>query len=166
VEQSPLEKLIVTQLVKKLLALYGNRRFITVLIRALHWCLSWARCIQFTSCHCISLRYIIILFPSVSWSYNCSLAFRYCDQNLCEFLTAPMHATCPVHIIFDGLTSLILFSVACKLWSSSLCSLHQSPATSSLLDPYTPISTLFSCIQGNTVQTTANIRSQIFIGYS
>jgi hypothetical protein len=35
-----LEKLIITQLVKKLLAFYGTRRFITVFKRARHWSLS------------------------------------------------------------------------------------------------------------------------------
>jgi len=37
-----LEKLIVTQLVKKSPAFYGSRRFITVFIRDRHWFLSLA----------------------------------------------------------------------------------------------------------------------------
>jgi len=35
-----LEKLVVTQLVKKYYYFYGTRRFITVFTRALHWSLS------------------------------------------------------------------------------------------------------------------------------
>jgi len=46
-----LEKLIVTQLVKKFPTFYGTR----------HWSLSWARWIQSTTSHNISLRYILIL---------------------------------------------------------------------------------------------------------
>jgi hypothetical protein len=44
-----LEKLTVTQLVKKFPAFYETRRFITVLIRTRHWSLPWARWIQFTA---------------------------------------------------------------------------------------------------------------------
>jgi len=54
-----LEKLIVTQLVKKLPVFYGTRRFITVFTRACHKCLSWARCIQFTPSHPVSHRSIL-----------------------------------------------------------------------------------------------------------
>jgi hypothetical protein len=39
-EQSPLEKLIVTQLVKKFPDFYGTRRFITMFTRVCHWSLS------------------------------------------------------------------------------------------------------------------------------
>jgi hypothetical protein len=46
-----LEKLTVTQLVKKFPALYGTRRFITVFTTAGHWSLSWARWIQCTPTH-------------------------------------------------------------------------------------------------------------------
>jgi hypothetical protein len=35
-----LEKLIVSQLVKKFLAFYGSRKFITVFARARHWAVS------------------------------------------------------------------------------------------------------------------------------
>jgi hypothetical protein len=38
-----LEKLVVTQPVKKFPAFYGTERFITVIIRATHWSLSRAR---------------------------------------------------------------------------------------------------------------------------
>jgi hypothetical protein len=54
-----LEKLIVTQLVK-FPAFYRTWRFVTVLTRSCHWSLSWARWIQSTSSHCISLRSVIL----------------------------------------------------------------------------------------------------------
>jgi hypothetical protein len=41
-----LEKLPTVQTLKKFPAFYGTRRFITMLTRALHWFLSWARSIQ------------------------------------------------------------------------------------------------------------------------
>jgi hypothetical protein len=44
-----LEKLTVTQLVKKFPTLYGPRGFMTVFTRACHWILFWASSIQFHS---------------------------------------------------------------------------------------------------------------------
>jgi hypothetical protein len=48
-------------IVKKFFAFYRTRKFITVLTTARHWSLSWARCIQSTLTHPISLRSILIL---------------------------------------------------------------------------------------------------------
>jgi len=42
-----LEKLTLTQLVKKFLASYGTRSFIAVFTTAHHWSLCWAMCILF-----------------------------------------------------------------------------------------------------------------------
>jgi len=42
-EQCPFEKLVVTQLVNKFLALCGTRTVITLLTGSRHWSLSWAR---------------------------------------------------------------------------------------------------------------------------
>jgi len=56
-----LEKLIVTQLVKRFPAFYGTRRFITVFARARHWPLSCSRCIQSTPSHPVSQRSVLIL---------------------------------------------------------------------------------------------------------
>jgi hypothetical protein len=58
-----IQKLTVTQLIKKFYALYVNRRFITVFTTARHLSLSWARCFQSTTpSHLISLRSILISF--------------------------------------------------------------------------------------------------------
>jgi hypothetical protein len=55
-----LRKLIATQH-KKSPALYGTSRLITVFTRTHHWNLSWARWIQSTPFHRISLKFIPIL---------------------------------------------------------------------------------------------------------
>jgi hypothetical protein len=57
-----LEKLTVAQLVKKFSALYGTRCFITVFTTARHCPLSWARWIQSTPSHPVSVRSILILY--------------------------------------------------------------------------------------------------------
>jgi len=60
-KHSLLEKLIVTQLVKKFSVFYGTLMFITVFTSTCHCSISWARCIQSTPSHLISLRSILIL---------------------------------------------------------------------------------------------------------
>jgi hypothetical protein len=59
--RKPTIQLTVTQLVKKFPDFYGNRRFITVFTRTRHWSLSWARWIQFTISHLLSVRCFLIL---------------------------------------------------------------------------------------------------------
>jgi hypothetical protein len=51
----------IVQLLKNFPAFYGTRRFIIVFTRALHWSLFWARSIQPTPSHPVSLRSILIL---------------------------------------------------------------------------------------------------------
>jgi hypothetical protein len=55
------QKLIATQIVKKFPAFYGTRRFITVFTTARHKPISWARWIQSTPHHSMSLRSILML---------------------------------------------------------------------------------------------------------
>jgi hypothetical protein len=74
-----LDTLTVIQLVKKFPAFYGSRRFITEFTTARQWSLSWARCIQYTISHTISLRFIT--FPSTPGSSEWCLLFRFSDQN-------------------------------------------------------------------------------------
>jgi hypothetical protein len=56
-----LEKLTVTQLFKKFITFYGTHSFIIVFTRASHWSLSWARWIQYTTSHPISVRTVLYL---------------------------------------------------------------------------------------------------------
>ena len=62
-----LEKLTGFQLVKKFLAFYGTRRFITTVISAHHLSLSWASSIQSIPPHPTSWRSSLILSSHLCW---------------------------------------------------------------------------------------------------
>lgn len=50
--------------VTELIAYYGTRKFITLVTKARHWSLSWAKWIQFTPCHHIYFRHTYSDIPS------------------------------------------------------------------------------------------------------
>jgi len=110
-----LEKLIVTQLVKKLPAFNGTRRFITLFATASHWFLPWARCIQSTTSHPVSVRSILILSCYLRLGFPIGLSpSSYLTKILYAFLISSMRATCPAHILLDLIT-LIIFAESYKL---------------------------------------------------
>jgi hypothetical protein len=118
--------LIVFQLVKIFAAFYGNRRFVTVFTRARHWSLSWARCIQSTPSHPISLRFILMLsFPMVS-------SLRTFQPKLCIHLSSLPYV---LHVpsISSSWLDHTIFDEAYNLLSSSLSSLLRRPITCSSL---------------------------------
>jgi len=75
-----LEKLIVTQLLKKFPAFYGTPRFITLFTTARHWSLCWAIWIRSTTYHPISIH-SNITFPSTPRSSELSPTFVITDQH-------------------------------------------------------------------------------------
>jgi hypothetical protein len=74
-----LENLIVTQRVKKFLAFYGTRRLITVFKTNCHCTLAWARCMQSTISHPISLNPALILSSHIRLS-GTELGYGLDDQ--------------------------------------------------------------------------------------
>jgi hypothetical protein len=107
--------------------------FITLFTRARHLSLSWARFFVSTASHPISLTSIIILSSHLLPGLPSDLfPSRFQTNILYAFLFSPICVTCPVHLILLDFITLMMSGEVCKLWSSSLCGLLQSPATYSL----------------------------------
>jgi hypothetical protein len=102
-EQTLFEKLVAFQVVKKFLAFYGTRMFITTFIRAHHWSLSWASRIRYTSIYPVPLTSILILsfdmrrgllsglFPSgfptkILYAFLIFRCVRYAPAVTCSYL--------------------------------------------------------------------------------
>jgi hypothetical protein len=111
-----LKTLTITQLVKKYPALYGTRSFTTLPIRAGNCSLSWAKWIQSTSFHIISLISILIL--------SSHLCLR--SKFFSTFLMSPVRSTYPTQLALLDFITLIIFGAVYELRRSSVCSLLQS----------------------------------------
>ena len=95
-----LEKLTGLQLVKKLPAFHGTRRFITALTSVRHLPLSWASPIQSIYPHPTSWRSILILSTHLRLGLPSSLLPScFPSKTLYTPLSSPKHATCPAHLI-------------------------------------------------------------------
>ena len=103
-----LEKLTVLQLVKKLPAFHGTRRFITALTSVRHLSLSWVSPIQSIYPHPTSWRSILILSAHLRLGLPSGLLpSGFPTKTLYTHLSSTIRATCPAHLILlDGATKL------------------------------------------------------------
>ena len=95
--------------------------------------------------------------PSMPGSCKHSSSFH--TKTLYAFLFCPICATCLAHITIFNLVIQILFGEEYKLWSFSLRHLLHSPVTSSLLESYIFLSTLF--LNTHSLYSFLNIRNQV-----
>ena len=143
------------QLVKKLPAFYGTRRFITTFTSARHLSLSSASSIHSipSTSHFLKKHFNIIL-PSTPGSPKWALS-------LIKALYTPVlfsvRATCTANLILLDFIARKIFGE--QSLSSSLCSLLYSIVTSSLLGPNILLSTLFSYT--HSLRFSLNISDQV-----
>ena len=76
-----------------------------------------------------------IIHPSTPRSPQWSPSLRFPHQDPIHPLSSPIRATCPAHLILLYFITRTILGEEYKLFSSSLCNLLHSPATSSLLCP-------------------------------
>jgi hypothetical protein len=109
-------------LVKKSLAFYGTRRFITSFTGACHIILCCARSFQsIPSIHFFSLHFNIILPSTPIYSkWSLSVMFRH-QNSICTSPVLPIRATRSAHVILLYSITRIVFVEGYRSCSSSFC---------------------------------------------
>ena len=87
------------------------------------------------SCCFLKTHFNIILPSTQVFFYPNALFSKASPPNPCVPLSAPIHATCPAHLILPHLISRIIFGEVYSSCSCSVCSLLHFPITYSVLDP-------------------------------
>jgi hypothetical protein len=115
-----------------------------VFTRALHWSLSWARSIQSTPLHPISLRSILILFNHLHVGLPSGLFSSRSHTNILYAFLSPhsCYMPCPSHPHWLDHSNYTWRRV--QVMKLLIMQFRQPPFTSSLFDPNTVLSTLFS----------------------
>jgi hypothetical protein len=130
-----LEKLTGFAASQEIPRIYGTRKFITVLPRARHLSLSWARSIQSPQPLPTSWRSILILSSHLRLGLPIGLVpSDFPTKTLCTPLPSPIRATCPAHLILLDFTTRTILGKEYRS-VSSLCNFLHSPVISSLLGP-------------------------------
>jgi hypothetical protein len=79
-----------------------------------HWSLSWAKLIQSTPSHLFPFEpFYLPIYVCISQV----ILSAFLTEILFAFLVTPTHVTCPAHLIFLDLSTLVIFREEYKLWS-------------------------------------------------
>ena len=130
--------------VKKFLAFYGTRQFITAFARARHLSLSAVTSIQSMSPHPISWRSILIQSSHLRLGLPSGLFLTFPTKTLCTTILLPICAIWHPHLILLDLITRTILGDGYGSFISSLCSFLHFPVSSSLLGPNILLYTLFS----------------------
>ena len=100
-----------------------------------------------------------IIHPSTPRSPQWLLPSGFPTKTSYTFLSSPIRATCPAHLILLHFITRTILGEQYKSFSSSLCSFLHSPVTSSLLGPNILLNTMFS--DNLSLLSSRNVKDQV-----